>query len=94
MNTRLLIPLLLAGAVALACGTRSHSDAAVSPTSKSTRQAMKPGGAPMLKSALRRMGRDCGDPRPPLTPPGTVAAQALGDALGRIAALGVEPRGW
>lgn len=31
MNSRLLIPLLLAGAVALACGTRSHSDAAVSP---------------------------------------------------------------
>jgi hypothetical protein len=28
MNTRLLIPLLLAGAVALACGSRSHSDAA------------------------------------------------------------------
>jgi hypothetical protein len=47
MNTRLLIPLLLAGAVALACGTRSHSDAAVSPTGKSTRQAMKPGDAPI-----------------------------------------------
>jgi hypothetical protein len=47
MNTRLLIPLLLAGAVALACGTRSHSDAAVSPTSKSTRQAMKLGDAPI-----------------------------------------------
>jgi hypothetical protein len=31
MNTRLLIPLLLAGAVALACGSRSHSDAAVKP---------------------------------------------------------------
>ena len=29
MNTRLVIPLLLAGAVALACGSRSHSDAAV-----------------------------------------------------------------
>jgi hypothetical protein len=28
MNTRLLIPLLLAGAVALACGSRSRSDAA------------------------------------------------------------------
>jgi len=52
MNSRLLIPLLLAGAVALACGTRSHSDAAVSPTAKSTSVksasvAIKPGGAPI-----------------------------------------------
>jgi hypothetical protein len=47
MNTRLLIPLLLAGAVALACGTRSHSDAAVTPTVKSTPQATKPGDAPI-----------------------------------------------
>ena len=31
MNTRLLIPVLLAGAVALACGSRSRSDAAVTP---------------------------------------------------------------
>ena len=31
MNTRLLIPLLLAGAVALACGSRSRSDASVVP---------------------------------------------------------------
>ena len=31
----------------------------------SLRQAMKPGGAPELKAALRHMGRDCGDPRPP-----------------------------
>ena len=50
MNSRLLIPLLLAGAVALACGTRSHSDAAVSPTAKSTSVksasvAIKPGSA-------------------------------------------------
>jgi hypothetical protein len=52
MNSRLLIPLLLAGAVALACGSRSHSDAAVSPTAKSTSVksasvAVKPSGAPM-----------------------------------------------
>jgi hypothetical protein len=50
MNSRLLIPLLLAGAVALACGTRSHSDAAVSPAAKSTSVksasvAIKPGSA-------------------------------------------------
>ena len=42
MNTRILIPLLLAGAVALACGSRSHSDAAVTPADKSVRQAGTP----------------------------------------------------
>jgi hypothetical protein len=47
MNTRLLIPLLLAGAVALACGTSSHSSAAVSPTVKSTSVAIKAGTAPI-----------------------------------------------
>ncbi len=34
MNTRILIPLLLAGAVALACGSRTHSDASATPTDK------------------------------------------------------------
>jgi hypothetical protein len=47
MNSRLLIPLLLVGAVALACGTSSHSSAAVSPTVKSTSVAIKPGTAPI-----------------------------------------------
>ncbi len=34
MNTRILIPLLLAGAVALACGSRTHPDASAAPTDK------------------------------------------------------------
>jgi hypothetical protein len=42
MNTRILIPLLLAGAVALACGSRSHADATVQPADKSVRQAGSP----------------------------------------------------
>jgi len=42
MNTRILIPLLLAGAVALACGSRSHPDAAATPTDKAVRQAGTP----------------------------------------------------
>ena len=58
------------------------------------RQAMKPGGAPTLKAALRRMGRDCGDPRPPLLPLDDAAAKGLADALGRISPLAAEPRGW
>jgi hypothetical protein len=40
MNTRLLIPLLLAGAVALACGSRSHSD-----TAAATAPRVAPGAA-------------------------------------------------
>jgi 4-hydroxy-tetrahydrodipicolinate synthase len=58
------------------------------------RQAMKPGGAPQLKAALRIMGRDCGDPRPPLLPVDPAAAKTLADALGQIPALAAEPRGW
>ena len=42
MNTRILIPLLLVGAVALACGSQSHPDATPSQTAKSVRQAGAP----------------------------------------------------
>ena len=43
MNPRLLIPLLLAGAVALACGSRTHSEAAatVAPSQKSVQKVEK-----------------------------------------------------
>jgi hypothetical protein len=43
MNSRLLIPLLLAGAVALACGSRSHSEAAATaaPAARSAPRAEK-----------------------------------------------------
>ena len=58
------------------------------------RQAMKPGGAPQLKAALRMFGRDCGDPRPPLSPLDAAAAKSLGEKLAAIVALGAGPRGW
>ncbi|HEY2135471.1 MAG TPA: dihydrodipicolinate synthase family protein [Xanthobacteraceae bacterium] len=58
------------------------------------RQAMKPGGAPHLKAALRHMGRDCGDPRPPLLALDAAAARTLADALAAMTALRGEPRGW
>lgn len=41
MSSRPLIPLLLAGAVALACGTRSHSDAPATPHLSTKRVAAK-----------------------------------------------------
>ena len=58
------------------------------------RQATKPGGAPTLKAALRLMGRDCGEPRPPLLPLDAAAAKALADTLRGMPALAAEPRGW
>jgi len=58
------------------------------------RHALKPGGAPVLKAALRIMQRDCGEPRPPLLPLDAAAAKALGDALAAMPAFAAEPRGW
>jgi 4-hydroxy-tetrahydrodipicolinate synthase len=60
----------------------------------SLRQATKPGGAPVLKAGLRLMGRDCGEPRPPLLPLDAAAAKALGAAIAGIRPLAAEPRGW
>jgi 4-hydroxy-tetrahydrodipicolinate synthase len=57
------------------------------------RQIVKKAGSPGLKGAMRAMGRDCGEVRPPL--------EALGDSYGELAAelsdmeaLREEPRGW
>jgi 4-hydroxy-tetrahydrodipicolinate synthase len=58
------------------------------------RQAMKPAGAPTLKAALRIMGRDCGDPRPPLLPLDVAGATALSGTLRAMPVLAAEPRGW
>jgi 4-hydroxy-tetrahydrodipicolinate synthase len=58
------------------------------------RQSIKPGGATQLKAALRQMGRDCGDPRPPLLPLDIAATNALSDTLRAMPALASEPRGW
>lgn len=55
------------------------------------RQALK-GGAASLKAALRAMGRDCGDLRPPLIAWDAAASEALARELG--GALRDEPRGW
>jgi 4-hydroxy-tetrahydrodipicolinate synthase len=58
------------------------------------RQAMKAGGVASLKAAMRAMGRDCGDPRPPLLSLDAAAYQKLVGELEAIAALRNEPRGW
>jgi 4-hydroxy-tetrahydrodipicolinate synthase len=58
------------------------------------RQVLKPGGVAGLKAAMRAMGRDCGEPRPPVLPLDAVAYQKLVGELDAIAALRAEPRGW
>jgi len=75
-------------------GGKPFEARAAQETMASLRQAMKPGGAPQLKAALRHMGRDCGEPRQPLLPLDDAAAKALASQIGAIAALATEPRGW
>jgi 4-hydroxy-tetrahydrodipicolinate synthase len=58
------------------------------------RQAVKPHGVAGLKAAMRAMGRDCGESRPPVLPLDAVAYQKLISELDAIAALRAEPRGW
>jgi dihydrodipicolinate synthase/N-acetylneuraminate lyase len=58
------------------------------------RQAVKKEGVAGLKGALRAMGRDCGEPRPPLRPMGEEEHGRLADALAALTALRAEPRGW
>ena len=58
------------------------------------RQAVKAGGVASLKAAMRAMGRDCGEPRPPLLSLDATAYQKLIGELDAIPALRSEPRGW
>jgi 4-hydroxy-tetrahydrodipicolinate synthase len=47
-----------------------------------------------LKAAMRAMGRDCGDPRPPAKALGEVEHGKVGEAIAKMAFLAAEPRGW
>lgn len=58
------------------------------------RKLVQPHGVAGLKSAARALGRDCGDPRPPLRALGEVEYAELAQALDTMAALRDEPRGW
>ena len=60
MNTRILIPLLLVGAVALACGSRTHADATVKPTDKRVRLT----GTPTLQAQTVTVPRPAPVERP------------------------------
>ncbi len=58
------------------------------------RQAIKKDGVAGLKGAMRAMGRDCGEPRPPLRPIGEEEYGRLTEAITGMVALRPEPRGW
>ncbi|HEY2531247.1 MAG TPA: dihydrodipicolinate synthase family protein [Xanthobacteraceae bacterium] len=55
---------------------------------------VKPGGVAALKAAARAMGRDCGNPRPPLLPLDAAAEKRLSAAIEALPAVAAEPRGW
>jgi len=57
-------------------------------------QIVKGSGFAGLKSAMRAMGRDCGDPRPPHDVLREVDHGALAEQLNAHSALAAEPRGW
>ena len=47
-----------------------------------------------LKAAMRMMGRECGQPRPPVRGLGEVENGKLEETLSAMAFLRAEPRGW
>ncbi|HEX9684492.1 MAG TPA: dihydrodipicolinate synthase family protein [Burkholderiales bacterium] len=57
-------------------------------------QILKKAGTAGLKGALRAMGRDCGDVRPPLRAIGEEEFGRLSEVLAALPALRSEPRGW
>src|SRR6185436_3832426 len=57
-------------------------------------QVVKGGGFAGLKSAMRAMGRDCGDPRPPHDVLREVDHGRLAEQVAAMNALRAEPRGW
>ncbi len=57
------------------------------------RQVVKKAGDAGLKGAMRAMGRNCGEPRPPVEALGG-GYEKLAAELGAMEALREEPRGW
>ena len=57
------------------------------------RQVVKRAGDAGLKGSMRAMGRDCGEPRPPVEALGS-GYETLAAELGTMEILREEPRGW
>ena len=77
------------------CRTEKYQDAREAQEDLAAlRQIVKRSGAGGLKGAMRAMGRDCGEPRPPLQALGAGGYKTLAAELAAMAVLGAEPRGW
>lgn len=77
------------------CRTEKYFDARKPQEDLATlRQIVKRAGAGGLKGALRAMGRDCGQPRPPLDALSAAVYDKLAAEIGALAVLRAEPRGW
>ena len=77
------------------CRTEKYFDARQAQENLAAlRQIVKRAGAGGLKGALRAMGRDCGEPRPPLAALSAGGYERLAAELGALAVLRAEPRGW
>jgi len=77
------------------CRTEKYKDARKAQEDLAAlRQIVKRAGAGGLKGAMRAMGRDCGEPRPPLQALGAGRYKTLAAELGAMAVLRAEPRGW
>ena len=77
------------------CRTEKYKDARKAQEDLAAlRQIVKRAGAGGLKGAMRAMGRDCGEPRPPLQALGAGGYKTLAAELGAMAVLRAEPRGW
>jgi 4-hydroxy-tetrahydrodipicolinate synthase len=58
------------------------------------RQIVKSGSVAALKTAVRVMGRDFGNPRPPLLSLDATAEKKLAAEIEALPSLAAEPRGW
>jgi dihydrodipicolinate synthase/N-acetylneuraminate lyase len=77
------------------CSKEKYSDA-LKPQEEiaALRQIVKKAGIAGLKAAMRFMGRDCGEPRPPLQGLAEGTYESLKEALAAVGALRAEPRSW
>jgi 4-hydroxy-tetrahydrodipicolinate synthase len=77
------------------CRTEKYFDARASQEDLVVlRQTIKRAGHGGLKGAMRAMGRDCGQPRPPLDSLSDADYQKLAAEIAALPALKEEPRGW
>jgi 4-hydroxy-tetrahydrodipicolinate synthase len=77
------------------CKKESYAEARpVQESLAALRQALKPNMIGRLKGTLQYMGRNCGQPRPPLDALDSVDQETLKAEINSVGILGAEPRGW